>query len=104
MDTREGVFVEFFGRPACTTVGPAVIAGRTGAPVHPTFMVRMTNGKYRLIIGPEIEMVKTDDFESDIWENTQRFTRVIEHYVRLYPEQWFWLHQRWKTKPWQART
>jgi Kdo2-lipid IVA lauroyltransferase/acyltransferase len=101
MDTPEGVFVEFLGRPACTTTGPAFIALKTGAPVIPAFMVRMANGKYRFILEPAVDISDTGDFQADLKENTQRFTRAIEHYVRLYPEQWFWLHQRWKTKPWQ---
>lgn len=101
MDTREGVFVDFFGRPACTAVGTAVLARRTGAPVHPAFMFRKSDGMYKFVIEPAVDLVCTDDYEADLRENTQRFTKVIEEYVRRYPEQWFWIHQRWKTKPWQ---
>jgi Kdo2-lipid IVA lauroyltransferase/acyltransferase len=101
MDTREGVFVDFFGRPACTAVGIAILARRTGAPIHPGFMLRKNDGMYKFIIGPEVELTRTNDYEADLRENTQRFTKVIEEYVRRYPEQWFWIHQRWKTKPWQ---
>ncbi|HOX93659.1 MAG TPA: lysophospholipid acyltransferase family protein [Syntrophales bacterium] len=103
MSAREGVFVEFFGRPACTTVGLAFMALKTGVPVVPAFMIRMKNGKYRFIIEPAVDISNTGDLQADVKENTQRFTRIIEHYVRLYPEQWFWLHQRWKTKPWQVK-
>ena len=95
---REGVFVDFFGRPASTTKGLAALALQTGAPVLPSFISRMKDGKYRLVIGPEVEIARTGDYDRDILENTQRFTNIVEDNVRRYPEQWFWLHQRWKTK------
>jgi len=94
---REGIFVDFFGRPACTAVGTAVLAMRTGAPVLPAFMARMKNGKYKFIIKPPVEISVTGDDEADIHTNTQRFTRIVEEVVREYPDQWFWIHQRWKT-------
>lgn len=95
---REGVFVDFFGRPASTTQGFAALALQTGAPVLPGFIFRMKNGKYRFVIGPEVEISRTGDYDRDILENTQRFTDIVEDTVRRHPEQWFWLHQRWKTK------
>jgi len=97
----EGVFVDFFGRLACTGVGTAVLALQSGAPVLPAFMPRMPDGRYRLIILPPVEIARTGDYESDLVVNTQRFTKVVEDMVRKYPDQWFWIHQRWKTKPWQ---
>jgi KDO2-lipid IV(A) lauroyltransferase len=97
----EGVFVDFFGRPACTGVGLAVMAMRSGAPILPAFMARQKSGKYKLILKPAIKAVCTDDYEADLQANTQRFTKIVEEVIREYPEQWFWLHQRWKTKPWQ---
>ena len=99
---REGVFVNFFHRPACTTDGLAQLALRTRAPVVPIFLLRMGEGKYRLIVKEEIEIVDTGDWDADVIVNTQNFTRVIEDMVRLYPDQWFWVHNRWKTKPWQV--
>ena len=99
--TYEGVFVDFFGRPACTGVGLAVMAMRSGSPVVPVFMARQKSGKYKLIIKPFIEAVCTDDYEADLQVNTQRFTKIVEEIVREYPEQWFWFHQRWKTKKYQ---
>ncbi len=98
---REGVFVDFFSRTACSGVGLAVMAMRSGAPVVPVFMARQKSGKYKLIVKPAIEAVCTDDYEADLVVNTQRFTKIIEDIIREYPEQWFWFHQRWKTKPWQ---
>ena len=98
MTRRQGVFVDFFGRPSCTTNGLAIIALHTGAPVIPAFMVRMQNGKYRFVIGKEIEIINTGDTERDILTNTQNFTGIIEDFVRRYPDQWLWIHQRWRTK------
>jgi KDO2-lipid IV(A) lauroyltransferase len=101
VSVREGVFVDFFGRPACTGVGLAVLALRSGAPVLPMFMARQKSGKYKLIFKPLVEVSQTGDYERDLLENTQRFTKVVEDVVREYPDQWFWIHQRWKTKKWQ---
>jgi KDO2-lipid IV(A) lauroyltransferase len=98
----EGVFVDFFGRPACTTNGLALLALHTGAPVLPGFMARLPDGRYRLVLGPEVEIANTGDHDADILANTQRFTKVIEETVRRYPEQWLWIHQRWKTQKCQV--
>ena len=98
---NEGVFVDFFGRPACTTNGLALLALHTGAPVLPGYIVRLPDGRYRLVIGPEVEITRTGDRAEDVLANTQRFTKVIEETVRRYPDQWFWVHQRWKTQKYQ---
>jgi Kdo2-lipid IVA lauroyltransferase/acyltransferase len=104
MDTNmtppQGVFVEFFGIPACTASGLARIALRTDAAVVPGFTIWDERlGKYRLRFDPAMELVRTGDLEADIIANTQKFTKVIEQYVRQYPEQWLWVHRRWKTRP-----
>jgi KDO2-lipid IV(A) lauroyltransferase len=101
VDWYEGVFVDFMGHRACTNKGLALFALKTGAPVVPVFMVREKSG-LRAEFGPEIVTVKTGDRQKDIETNTQEYNRVIENFVRRYPEQWFWIHQRWKTKPYQA--
>ncbi len=98
MTRKEGVFVDFFGRPSCTTDGIALLALHTGAPVIPAFMVRMESGKYRFIIGEDVEIVNTGNPERDVLTNTQNFTRIIEDFVKRYPDQWLWVHRRWKTK------
>jgi KDO2-lipid IV(A) lauroyltransferase len=98
-----GVFVDFFGRPACTTSGLALLALHTGTPVLPAFTHRRPNGKYVLEIGKKVEIIKTTDRDNDVLLNTQNFTNIIEEKIRRYPEQWFWLHQRWKTKSCQVR-
>lgn len=95
---QEGVFVDFFGRPASTTSGLAAIALQTGAPVIPAFTYRMKDGRYRLVVWEEVDIIRTGDYDRDILENTQRFTDIIEEMIRKHPEQWFWLHQRWKTQ------
>ena len=104
VSAREGVFVDFFGRPACTGAGLAVLALRSGAPVLPMFMARQKSGKYKFILKPLVEISRTGDYEADLLENTQRFTKVVEDIVREYPDQWFWIHQRWKTKKCQVGT
>lgn len=95
----EGVFVDFFGRLACTNKGLALLAMGSGAPVIPTFIVRKGGGKHEVILGEEVEVKVTGDKKRDILVNTARFTKGIEDFIRKYPEQWFWLHQRWKTRP-----
>ena len=94
----EGVFVDYFGRPACTTDGLALLAMHTGAPVLPAYIVRLPDGRYRLVFGPEVEVTRTGERDADVLANTQRFTKVIEQIVRRYPDQWLWVHQRWKTR------
>ena len=96
----EGVFVDFFGVPACTTAGLARFALHTGASVVPVFLHwDHASRKYRLCFYPEVELLRTGDDAADVRENTQRFTRTIENYVRRYPDQWLWVHRRWKTRP-----
>jgi KDO2-lipid IV(A) lauroyltransferase len=98
----EGVFVDYFGRPACTTDGLALLALHTEAPVLPGYVVRLPDGRYRLVIGPEVEVTRTGNWDVDVLANTQRFTKVIEETVRRHPDQWFWVHQRWKTQKCQV--
>ena len=94
---NEGIFVNFFNRPACTSPGTAYMALRTGAPVIAGYLFRKEDGRYKFVIEP-VEVISTGDFEQDLVANTQKFTDVVESIVRKYPDQWFWIHQRWKTK------
>jgi KDO2-lipid IV(A) lauroyltransferase len=98
-----GVFVDFFGRKACTTSGLALLAMHTGAPVLPFFTSRLPDGKYLLEIGEKVDIISSENRETDILINTQNFTKIIEEHIRQYPEQWFWVHQRWKTKLCQVK-
>jgi len=97
---EEGVFVDFFGKSACTTTGIARVALHTGAAVVPGYAYWDASiGKYRLRFEPPVELVRTGNTERDIFVNTQKFTKVIEEIVRKHPEQWVWVHARWKMRP-----
>src|SRR5271166_3340122 len=103
MDTNmtppQGVFVDFFGIPACTASGLARVAQRTGAAVVPAFTIwDPVLRKYRVEFDPALELVRTGNDEADAVANTALFTKVIEDYVRRYPDQWLWVHRRWKTR------
>jgi KDO2-lipid IV(A) lauroyltransferase len=104
MDTNmtppQGAFVEFFGRQACTGTGLAHIARKTGAAVLPGFMLwEPSERKYVLHFGPQIEIPHTADAQADILAGTQLCTAAIESWIRRYPDQWLWIHRRWKTRP-----
>ncbi len=95
----EGVFVDFFGCGACTTTGPARIARKTGAPIVLGLVIWDSKmKKYKLRFDPVV-WIKRDDLEEEILVNTQNVTQLIEGYARLYPDQWLWVHRRWKTRP-----
>jgi KDO2-lipid IV(A) lauroyltransferase len=97
---EEGVFVDFFGKSACTTTGIARVALHTDAAVVPGYAWwDAAIGKCRLRFEPAVELVRTGDAEKDILTNTQNFAKVIEGIIRKHPEQWVWVHARWKTRP-----
>jgi Kdo2-lipid IVA lauroyltransferase/acyltransferase len=96
---REGVFVPFMGHPASTTRALAVLAIKTRAPVVPAFIHRLPDGSHDIVLDPEIPLANTGDLDHDIEVNTARFTEAIERHVREHPEQWFWVHRRWKSRP-----
>jgi len=96
----EAVFVSFFGIPAATTAGLARLARRTGAavvPVHSYWDASLQ--KYRLRYEPALELVRSTDEESDVDANTKLFNQTLESIIRRFPEQWFWVHRRWKNRP-----
>jgi KDO2-lipid IV(A) lauroyltransferase len=104
MDTNmiasQGVFVDFFGIKACTASGIARVALKTDAAVVPGFTIwDPALKKYRLRFDPAVKLIRTADREADVIANTALFTRIIEDYVRRYPDQWLWVHRRWKTRP-----
>jgi len=104
MDTNmtppQGVFVDFFGMAACTASGLARVAVHTGATVVPAFTIwDPVLRKYRVEFDRPVDLVHSGDDEADIVANTAKFTKVIEAYVRRYPDQWLWVHRRWKTRP-----
>lgn len=94
-----GVFINFFGKPACTTPVVALLALKYQAPIVPMFMVRTGFDEHTLYIEKEIELQRTGDLQRDIRLNTAIVTQVLEAYIRRYPDQWFWVHNRWKTQP-----
>ena len=94
-----GVFVDFFGRHAYTPYSPVAIALKTGAAILPTFIIRQPDGSHRAIIEPPLALKQTHAKEKDLVINTQKFTKIIESYIRRYPTQWIWMHRRWKTQP-----
>ena len=96
----EAVFVNFFDTLASTNKGPALIAQRTGAVVIPAFIIREGKGRtHRIVIEKEVELASSGDKDADTLENTQRITASVERMIRRYPEQWFWVHRRWRTRP-----
>ena len=104
MDTNmtppQGVFVNFFGLAACTASGLARVALKTGAAVLPGFMLwEPAEQKYVLHFGPELVFAETDNNEADILAATQQCNDVLESWIRRYPDQWLWIHRRWKTRP-----
>lgn len=97
---KEGVFVPFFGVEACTPSGAAVIALRSNALMFPTFCIwDKAAGIYRIIHGKALEPVRTGDRKRDVIETTSVYTAEIERIIRMYPDQWMWIHKRWKTRP-----
>jgi KDO2-lipid IV(A) lauroyltransferase len=104
MDTNmtppQGIFVEFFGRPACTASGLARVALKTGAAVVPGFMVwEPAEKKYVLHFGPELALARSGDDDADVLAATQMCAQATEQWVRNYADQWLWIHRRWKTRP-----
>jgi KDO2-lipid IV(A) lauroyltransferase len=94
-----GVFVDFFGRAARTPVGPVLLAYKTGSPIIPMAIVREGKNRYRIIVKPQVQLTFSGDKEKDILAVTQRCTLVLESIIREYPDQWLWMHDRWKSKP-----
>ena|SRR3989338_2615684 len=95
----EGIFVDFFGRPAFTPTAPVKLAMAAQTAMVPAFMIREGN-RYRLIVEEPIEPQAAKGLKDDaVREYTERWSAVVERYIRKYPEQWVWMHDRWKTTP-----
>jgi KDO2-lipid IV(A) lauroyltransferase len=94
----EGVFVDFFDRPACTSAGLAHLSALSGIPVVPVFCFREADGSHRFRAYPAIDPPAGRD-EETIREATQAYTRRIEDAIREHPDQWIWIHRRWRTRP-----
>lgn len=97
---REGIFVDFFGRSASTTFMVAKLALRTGAVVLPVFAPwDKERDRFLLKVDPPLSIERTGNEEEDVRRLTRQYTRIVEDYVRRYPDQWLWIHRRWKTRP-----
>ena len=95
----EGVFVDFLGKQASAARGPAVLALKTGAPLLFSLDIRQPDDRHHVYISAPIQTEPSDDFEQDVERYTTRMLEQLETYIHKYPEQWLWLHNRWKTQP-----
>lgn len=99
-DTQaNGVFVNFFNKKAYTPGGAAQLALKSGATTLMCFVTRLPNNRHRINIEKPMTLTQTDDHQKDVEVNTARFTSRIEEHIKQYPDQWVWMHRRWKTKP-----
>ncbi len=96
---EQGVFIEFFGKHASTAKGPVAIALKTDAPILFSLDIRQPNDQHQVHISPPIYMEPSNDTEHDIEKHTTILMKKLEKYIEQYPEQWLWLHNRWKTQP-----
>lgn len=93
-----GVFVDFFGRTACASAGLAILSAQTGLPVYPSYGVRREDGTHDLYLLPPLPP-PPDRKPETIQAATQAYTRILENIIREHPEQWIWIHKRWRTQP-----
>lgn len=94
-----GVFVNFFGQKAATATGPVVFAMRAQSPLIPMFIVRQKDGTHKIIVEPPLPLEEKGNDQGTIFVNTERITQIIERYIRKYPQEWGWMHRRWKSRP-----
>jgi KDO2-lipid IV(A) lauroyltransferase len=96
---KDGIFVRFFDRPACSTTVAAAVALKTGCAIVPVRCTLQANGRYRMVYGPPVEWTGVGRRDEDVAGLTQHLATVVEGWIRETPEQWLWLHRRWKTQP-----
>ncbi len=96
---EQGVFIEFFGKPASTSRAPVTIALKTDTPILFTLDIRQPNDQHHVYISPPIYLEPSGDTETDVIEYTTLLVKELEKYIQKYPEQWLWHHNRWKTQP-----
>ncbi len=101
IESLKSIFVHFLGRPAYTPVAPAKLSLASGAPILPNFLIRTPEGQYRLVLGEVIrpEAFDSPDRDQAVGQMTQAWMKACEDVIRAYPEQWAWMHNRWKTRP-----
>ena len=100
VSVRDGVVIDWFGRPTMFAQGPATLARHQGLPIIPIYITRLPDGRHRGIIHAPVPVNRTKDKKADILEATRAVGRVLEEHIRCYPEEWFWLHDRWKSVRW----
>jgi Kdo2-lipid IVA lauroyltransferase/acyltransferase len=100
---EQGIFVEFFGRMASTPSGATALARMKDSPIMPTFITRNADGTHTVIVHTLEWVEKTANRDADLTATTQKLCRLIEQHIRTYPHEWFWLHNRWKTRPPEER-
>ena len=96
---ESGVFVDFFGKPASAVRSPMILALKTGAPILFSVCIRQPNNQYLVKIYEPFDIEISNSFEHDVRYNTERLLKILESEIRQYPDQWLWLHNRWKTQP-----
>ncbi len=96
---REGVFVDFFEKPASAVRGPVTLALKTGAPILFSLDIRQPDDRHFVYISKPLALEISGNFEQDVQTNTAHLLRYLEDYIRQYPSQWLWIHNRWKTRP-----
>ncbi|HEY7182452.1 MAG TPA: lysophospholipid acyltransferase family protein [Blastocatellia bacterium] len=97
---EEGVFCDFFGVEACSTAGVATLALRTGAVVLPGYLIWDEKARiHRLHFEPPVETIDTGNQKEDVIANTARYAKVLESIISRHPDQWLWIHRRWRTRP-----
>lgn len=97
--SSNGVFVDFFGQKAATATGPVVFAMRTKAQILPMFIIRQPDDRHKIIIEPPLEIETRENDRETLLVNTAKITHIIEHYIHRYPQEWGWMHRRWKSQP-----
>lgn len=97
VDSVDGVFANFFGQAAYTPSGPVLLAKASGAALIPAFAIRK-NGRHTIMVEKPVELVDTGDKEADLVRNTEKWSNILESYIRRYPDHWVWMHRRWKTR------
>ena len=95
---KDGIVVDFFGKPAGTYRSLAMIAHYTEVPVVPAACYREENGRHVLKFYPPLAWIQADSSQAEILQNTQNYNHVLEQIILERPEQWWWLHKRWKLK------
>lgn len=95
----KSVFVDFYGKPAYTPIGAAMLALDSDATVFTTSYIRTSGNKYKFVFGEAMEVIRTGNREEELLLNTERFHAAVEKQIREYPTQWVWMHERWKTTP-----